>query len=117
MHCLLFLAQLAKRDRKYEPWSPFLLYSKDLQRLLLLHGLGDIAVRAHVYSTEDLQFEFVCSPSSEGYPVATRDAYAGGRRGSCPLCLIHGGQEGQELPSILNSFHFSNLMKRHFPAL
>ena len=30
-----------------------------------------------------------------------RDTYAGDRRGSCPLSLFYGGQEGQELPFIL----------------
>ena len=28
-----------------------------------------------------------------------------------------GGQEGQELPFKLNSFHLSYLLKGHFPAL
>ena len=31
--------------------------------------------------------------------------------------LIHGGQEAQELPFILNSFHLSHLPKGHFLAL
>ena len=41
----------------------------------------------------------------------------GGRRGSCPLCLHPWGQEGQELPSILNSFNLCYFLKGHFPAL
>ena len=34
-----------------------------------------------------------------------------------PSALIHEGQEGRELFFILNSFHLSYLLKRHFPAL
>ena len=36
---------------------------------------------------------------------------------AAPSALIHGGQEGQELPFILNSFYLSYLLKGHFPAL
>ena len=46
-----------------------------------------------------------------------RDTYAGGAGGAAaPSALIHGRQEGQELPFILNSFHLSYLLKGHFPA-
>ena len=31
-----------------------------------------------------------------------------------PSALIHGGQEGQEFPFILKSFHLSYLLKGHF---
>ena len=34
-----------------------------------------------------------------------------------PSALIHGGQEGQELPFILNSFLLSYRLKGHFSAL
>ena len=44
----------------------------------------------------------------------SRDTYTGGRRGSFPSALIHGGQEGQEFPFILKSFHLSYLLKGHF---
>ena len=103
---LLFLAQLAKRDRKYGLWFPFLLHSKDLQRLPQLHGLGDIAVRGHVYSMEDLQFEFVCSSSSKGYPVAARDAYARGQEGQLPLCSHSWGVGGARIALHTELFPF-----------
>ena len=46
-----------------------------------------------------------------------RDAYAGGAGGAAaPAALIMVGQEGQELPFILNPFHLSYLLKGHFPA-
>ena len=49
--------------------------------------------------------------------IRTRDDYAGWTGGrAVPSALIHGGQEGQELPFILNSFHLSYLLKGHFPA-
>ena len=35
---------------------------------------------------------------------------------AAPSALIQGGQEGQELPFVLNSFHLSYLLKGHFPA-
>ena len=40
-----------------------------------------------------------------------------GWRGSCPFCLLPWRKGGQELPFILNSFHFSYLIKGHFLAL
>ena len=46
-----------------------------------------------------------------------RDAYAGGQEGQLPpLPSFMMGQEGQELPFILNSFHLSYLLKGNFPA-
>ena len=48
---------------------------------------------------------------------SVREAYAGEAGGTgCLSALIHGGQEGQELPFILNSFHLSYLLKGHFLA-
>ena len=35
----------------------------------------------------------------------------GGKRAAAPSALIHGGQEGQELSFILNSFHLSYLLE------
>ena len=36
---------------------------------------------------------------------------------AAPSALIHGGQEGQEFPFMLNSFHLSYLLKGHYPTL
>ena len=48
-----------------------------------------------------------------------RDVYAGGggQEGQLPLCPHSWGQEGQELPFKLSSFHLFNLLKVPFPAL
>ena len=53
------------------------------------------------------------------YIVSTKQGRLrwGGRRGNCPLCLRSWGQEEQELPFILNSFHLSYLQKRHFSSI
>jgi len=51
--------------------------------------------------------------------VSARDAYAGrGRRSICPPALFYGeGRRGKNCSFILNSFHFSYLVKVHFPVL
>ena len=36
---------------------------------------------------------------------------------AAPSVLFHGGQDGQELPFLLQSFHLSYLVKVHLPAL
>ena len=55
--------------------------------------------------------------SAPAFQILTSDAYVGRAvRAAAPSALIHGGQEGQELPFILNSFHLFYLLKRHFPA-
>ena len=54
---------------------------------------------------------------NEIYDVKSGTPTLGGRRGSFPSALIHGVQEGQESPFILNSFQLSYLLKRHFLAL
>ena len=50
--------------------------------------------------------------------IVVRNAYAGGQEGQQPpLTSSMGGQEEQELPFKMNSFHISYFLKGHFPAL
>ena len=63
-----------------------------------------------VYKIKEVrEFNQNCSPT--GTPTL------GAARAAAPSAPILGGQEGQELPFILNSFHLSYLLKGHFLAL
>ena len=65
---------------------------------------------------EQIHTKFVSRAIDRG--MGTRNIYAGrAGKAAAPSALIHGGQQGQELHFILNSFHLSYSLNGHFPEL
>ena len=109
----LFLVLLAKRE--------FVIHMKKsslniMEAYYIVQNLSSV-IQSWSYSLR-LMFSYSSSRIQKVKARTCRNAYAGGQEGQLPpLPSSMGGQEGQELPFILNSFHLSYLLKGHFPAL